>query len=71
MVPALVALAYARLVLGPAPSKMLLDSLENLVHKIITASGESLVKYVATRPQHLLVTSQEAAVDLCAFGLQF
>ena len=51
MVPALVVLVCAHLGLGPDPRKMLLDSPENLVHKIRTACVDFSVEYVATTLQ--------------------
>ena len=43
MIPALVVLACNRLGLGDAPSKMLLDALENTVHQVRTAHSDSTV----------------------------
>ena len=57
MIPALVVLACKRLGLGDAPGKMILDALENTVHRFQTAHGDS-VKYRADLLKQLFGTGQ-------------
>ena len=58
MIPALVVLACNRLGLGDAPGKMLLDLLENMVHRLRTSHGVSTMAYKANLLKKFFGTGQ-------------
>ena len=58
MIPALVVLVCSQLGLGSVPRKMLLDILENMAHKILTAYGDLSAECLATKIHKHVGTGQ-------------